>query len=52
MITLIHGSESYLVDRAARDLLQPLRAGLTLEFNDEEIQADALNAGGGGARNL
>ena len=44
MITLIHGSESYLVDRAARDLLQPLRAGLTLEFNDEEIQADALNA--------
>ena len=42
MITLIHGSESYLVDRAARDLLQPLRAGLTLEFNDEEIQVHLL----------
>ncbi len=44
MITLIHGGESYLVDRAARDLLQPLRAGLTLEFNYEDIQADPLNA--------
>ena len=44
MITLIHGGESYLVDRAAHDLLQPLRAGLTLEFNDEDIQADTLNA--------
>jgi DNA polymerase III subunit delta len=44
VITLIHGGESYLVDRAANDLLQPLRAGLTLEFNDEEVQADALNA--------
>jgi DNA polymerase III subunit delta len=44
VITLIHGGESYLVDRAARDLLQPLRAGLTLEFNDEDIQADTLNA--------
>src|SRR5438874_2029102 len=44
MITLIHGGESYLVDRAARDLLQPLRATLTLEFNYENIQADALGA--------
>ena len=44
MITLIHGGEGYLVDRAARDLLQPLRATLTLEFNYEDIQADALNA--------
>ena len=44
MITLIHGGESYLVDRAARDLLQPLRATLTLEFNYEDIQADALGA--------
>lgn len=44
MITLIHGGESYLVDRAARDLLEPLRTGLTLEFNYEDIQADALTA--------
>ena len=44
MITLIHGAESYLVDRAARDLLQPLRAGLTLEFNYEDLQAEALTA--------
>ncbi len=44
MITLIHGGESYLVDRAARDLLEPLRTGLTLEFNYEDIQADALSA--------
>lgn len=44
MITLIHGSESYLVDRAARDLLGPLRAALTLEFNYEELQADTLSA--------
>ena len=44
MITLIHGTESYLVDRAARDLLQPLRGALTLEFNYEDIQAEALNA--------
>jgi DNA polymerase III subunit delta len=46
VITLIHGSESYLVDRAARDLLLPLRTGLTLEFNYEDIQADTLNADG------
>jgi len=44
VITLIHGGESYLVDRAARDLLEPLRTGLTLEFNYEDIQADALTA--------
>ena len=44
MITLIHGAESYLVDRAANDLLQPLRGGLTLEFNEEDIRADTLNA--------
>ena len=46
MITLIHGSESYLVDKATRELLLPLRTGLTLEFNYEDIQADALNADG------
>src|SRR5437879_7010909 len=40
----MQGGERYLVDRAARDLLQPLRAGLTLEFNYEDIQADALTA--------
>jgi DNA polymerase III subunit delta len=44
VITLIHGGESYLVDRAARELLAPLRGGLTLEFNYEDIQADAVNA--------
>jgi DNA polymerase-3 subunit delta len=44
VITLIHGAEGYLVDRAARDLVQPLRSGLTLEFNYEDIQADALTA--------
>jgi len=44
VITLIHGAEGYLVDRAARDLVQPLRSGLTLEFNYEDIQADALSA--------
>jgi hypothetical protein len=44
VITLIHGGEGYLVDRAARDLLEPLRAGITLEFNYEDIQADTLNA--------
>jgi len=46
VITLIHGSESYLVDKATRELLLPLRTGLTLEFNYEDIQADALNADG------
>src|SRR2546423_1248572 len=44
MITLIHGSESYLVDRAARELIEPLRATLTLEFNYEDLQADTLTA--------
>src|ERR671922_500782 len=44
VITLIHGAEGYLVDRATRDLLQPLRAGLTLEFNYEDLQAEALTA--------
>src|SRR5207249_582125 len=44
VITLIHGGESYLVDRATRDLLQPLRSGLTLEFNYEDLQADGLSA--------
>ena len=44
MITLIHGGESYLVDKATRDLLEPLRAGLTLEFNYEDLQADSLTA--------
>ena len=44
MITLIHGGEGYLVDRATHDLLQPLRTGLTLEFNYEDIQAETLSA--------
>ncbi len=44
MITLVHGGESYLVDRATRDLLQPVRSGLTLEFNYEDLQADGLSA--------
>src|SRR5437660_81601 len=44
MITLIHGGEGYLIDRAARDLLTPLRSGLTLEFNYEDLQADAVTA--------
>src|SRR5438067_5482326 len=44
MITLFHGSESYLVDRAARELIEPLRATLTLEFNYEDLQADTLTA--------
>ncbi len=37
MITLIHGAEGYLVDRAARSLLDQLRVGMTLEFNYEEL---------------
>ena len=44
MITLIHGSESYLVDRTARDLLAPMRAAITLEFNYEDLQAETVNA--------
>lgn len=43
MITLLHGTEGYLVDRAARPLLDKLKAGLTLEFNYEELQADTLS---------
>jgi DNA polymerase-3 subunit delta len=44
VITLIHGAESYLVDRAAQDLLAPLRQSLTLEFNYEDLQAESLTA--------
>lgn len=44
MITLIHGGEGYLVDRAVNTLLDQLRVGLTLEFNYEDIQADSLTA--------
>jgi len=44
VITLIHGAESYLVDRAARELLEPLRAAITLEFNYEDLQAETLTA--------
>ena len=44
MITLIHGGEGYLVDRALNALLDQLRVGLTLEFNYEDLQADSLNA--------
>lgn len=50
MITLIHGGEGYLVDRAAKSLLDQLRTGLTLEFNYEELQADGLNADGFGEK--
>ncbi len=44
MITLIHGGEGYLVDRAAQAALDPLRTGMTLEFNYEDLQADTLSA--------
>ncbi len=44
MITLLHGTEGYLVDREAQALSAKLRAGLTLEFNYEDLQADTLNA--------
>jgi DNA polymerase-3 subunit delta len=44
VITLIHGGEGYLVDRALNALLDQLRVGLTLEFNYEDLQADSLNA--------
>jgi DNA polymerase III subunit delta len=44
MITLIHGAEGYLIDRAARELLEPLKAAITLEFNYEDLQADTLSA--------
>ena len=42
MITLLHGDESYLVDQAAGELLARLRNGLSLEFNYEDLQAEAL----------
>jgi len=44
VITLIHGGEGYLVDRALNTLLDQLKVGLTLEFNYEDLQADNLNA--------
>jgi DNA polymerase-3 subunit delta len=44
VITLLHGSESYLVDRAARELIEKLRPGLSLEFNYEDVQAETLTA--------
>jgi DNA polymerase III subunit delta len=44
VITLIHGGEGYLVDRATRDLLGKLRTGLTLEFNYEDLHAETLGA--------
>jgi DNA polymerase III subunit delta len=44
MITLIHGGEGYLVDRAVNTLLDQLRVRLTVEFNFEDIQADSLTA--------
>src|SRR5207245_771961 len=40
----VHGGDRYLVDGATRDLLQPLRSGLTLEFNYEDLQAESLSA--------
>lgn len=44
MITLLHGDESYLVDRAATALVESLRAPLTVAFNFEDLQADTLTA--------
>ena len=44
MIRLLHGSERYLVDRAAARVVEEARAGLTLEFNFEDLQADRLGA--------
>jgi DNA polymerase-3 subunit delta len=44
VVTLIHGAEGYLVDRAAKSLLDQLRTGLTLEFNYEDMYADGLSA--------
>src|SRR5437763_6027828 len=40
----INGGESYLVDRATLDLPPPQRAGITLEFNYEDLQAETVNA--------
>src|SRR5918911_903763 len=44
MITLLHGSEPYLIDRAARTLVQEPGSGITLDFNREDLQADAMTA--------
>jgi DNA polymerase III subunit delta len=44
VITLLHGTEGYLVDRAARDLLARLRGGLTVDFNYEDVEAESLGA--------
>ena len=44
MITLLHGSEPYLIDRAARTLVEDLRSRITLDFNLEDVQADSMSA--------
>jgi len=44
VITLLHGSESYLVDRAADAVIGELRRGLSLELNYEDLAAEALPA--------
>jgi len=44
VIRLLHGTERYLVDRAAARVVEEARAGLTLEFNFEDLQADRLGA--------
>ena len=43
MITLLHGAESYLVDRAARQLLDRLRSGVTVDFNYEDVAEETLS---------
>jgi DNA polymerase III subunit delta len=40
VIRLLHGSDRYLIDRAASRLVEETRTGLTLEFNFEDVQAD------------
>jgi DNA polymerase III subunit delta len=42
MITLLHGTEAYLVDRAAGQLLARLKSGLTVDFNYEDVEAETL----------
>ena len=44
MITLLHGTEGYLVDRAARQLLGRLRSAVTVDFNYEDLDAETLGA--------
>jgi DNA polymerase-3 subunit delta len=44
VIRLLHGSERYLIDRAASKVVEEARAGLTLEFNFEDVLADRLGA--------